>query len=49
MTIGSPAFWVALHLTAVYFRDELQHVGDVSEQKIKCRPIGIREKGGVRL
>ena len=27
----------------------LQHVGDVSEQKIKCRPIRTREIGGVRL
>ena len=35
MTIGHPAFFL-LYLTEVHFRGELQHVGDVSEQKIKC-------------
>ena len=33
---GNPAFCLFLYLTGVYFRGELQHVGDVSEQKIKC-------------
>ena len=36
-------------LTGVHFRGELQHVADVSEQKIKCWPIRTREIGGVRL
>ena len=39
VTIGNPAFCPALYLTGVHFRGELQHVGNVSEQKIKCRPI----------
>ena len=42
MTIGNPAFILTLHLTGV-------HVGDVSEQKCKCRPIRTRETGGTRL
>ena len=29
--IGNPAFCLALYLTGVHFRGELQHVGDVSE------------------
>ena len=33
MTIGNPAFCLALYLTGVHFRGELQHVGDVSEKK----------------
>ena len=49
MTIGNPGFFLALYLTGVHFRAELQHVGDVSEQKFKCRPIRTREIGGVRL
>ena len=49
VTIGNPAFCIALYLTGVHFRGELQHVGDVSEQKIKRRPIRTREIGGVRL
>ena len=49
MTIGNPAFCLALHLTGVHFREELQYVGEVSEQKCKCRPIRTREMGGVRL
>ena len=48
MTIGNPAFCLALCLTGVHFRGELQHVGDVSEQKINCWPIRTRERGGVR-
>ena len=36
MTIGNPAFGVTLYLTGVHFRGELQHVGHVGEQKIKC-------------
>ena len=49
VTIGNPAFCLVLCLTGVHFRGELQHVGDVNEQKIKCRPIRIREIDGVRL
>ena len=49
VTIGNPAFCLALYLTGVHFRGELQHVRDVSEQKIKCRPIRTREISGVRL
>ena len=49
MTIGNPVFCFALYLTDVHFRGELQHVGDVKEQKIKCGPIRTREIGGVRL
>ena len=33
----------------VHFRGELQHVGDVSQQEIKCRPIRTREIGGATL
>ena len=35
MTTGKPAFYLALYLTGVHFPGELQHVGDVCEQKIK--------------
>ena len=44
-----PSFCFALYLTGVHFPGELHHVGDVSEQKIKCGPIRTREIGGVRL
>ena len=49
VTIGNPAFCLFLYLTGVHFRGELQHGGDVSQQKIKCRPIRTREIGGVSL
>ena len=49
MTIGNPAFCLALYLTGVHFRGELQHIGHVGGQKIKCRPIRTREIGGARL
>ena len=49
VTIGNPAFCLALHLTGVHFRGKLQHAGDVSEQKIKCRSIRTREIRGARL
>ena len=49
VTIGNPAFCLALYLTGVLFQGEFQHVGDVSEQNIKCQPIKTRETGGVRL
>ena len=49
VTIGNPVFCLTLYLTGILFRGELQHVGDVSQQKIKCRPIRTREIGGVRL
>ena len=34
VTIGNPAFCLALYLTGVHFWGELQHIGDVNEQKI---------------
>ena len=49
VTIRNSAFFLALYLTGVHFRRELQHVGDVSKQKIMCRPIRTREIGGVTL
>ena len=49
MTIGNPAFCLALYLTGVHFRRELQHVCDMLGQKIKCRLIRTQEIGGVRL
>ena len=36
MTIENPAFCLALYLTGVHFRGDLQHLGHVGEQKIKC-------------
>ena len=39
VTFGNPAFCLALHSTGVQFRGKLQHVGDVSEPRVKCRPI----------
>ena len=44
-----PAFCLFLYLTGLHFRGELQHGGDISQQKTKCRPIRIREIGGVSL
>ena len=32
MTVGSPAFYLALYLTGVHFRGPLQHGGHVGEQ-----------------
>ena len=49
VTIGNPAFCLFLYLTGVHFRGKLQHIGYVSPQKIKCRPIRTREIGGVTL
>ena len=49
VTIGSPAFCLFIYLDGVHFRGELQHVGDVSQYKIKCRPIRTQEIGGVSL
>ena len=49
VTIGNLAFCFALYLTGVHFRGELQHVGHVGEQKIKCRPIRTRDISGVGL
>ena len=42
VTIGNPAFCLALYLTDVDFRRELQHVGHIGEQKIKGQPIRTR-------
>ena len=49
MTIRNTAFCLALYLTGVHFRGELQHVGDVGERKTQCGPIRTREIGGARL
>ena len=38
-----------LYLTGIHFRGELQHGGDVSQQKVKCRPIRTREIGATTL
>ena len=35
VTIGNPAFFLALYLTGVCFRGKLKHVGHVGEQEIK--------------
>ena len=35
VTIANPVFRLALYLTGVHFRGELQHAGHVGEQKIK--------------
>ena len=48
-TIGNPAICLTLYLTGVHFRCELQHVGQLCKQKIKCQPIRTREIAGVRL
>ena len=42
-------FELCLSLTGIRFQGELQHVGDVIEQKFKCRPIRTTEIVGVRL
>ena len=49
VTTVYPAFCLFLYLTVLHFRGELQHRGDISQQKIKCRPIRTREIGGVLL
>ena len=49
VTIGNPVFCLALNLTGVHFRGELQHVGHVGWQKTKCQPIRNKEIGGARL
>ena len=49
VTIGNLAFCFFLCLFGVHFRGELQHVGDVSEQKIKCWPIRTWEIRGTKL
>ena len=49
MAIANPAFCLFLYLTGAHFRGELQHGRDVSQQKIKYRPIRTREIGGVTL
>ena len=49
MAIGNTAFCRFLCLTGVHFRGKLQHGGNVSQYKIKCRSIRTREIGGVSL
>ena len=49
VTIVLPAFCLFLYLTGVHFRGKLQHRGDVSQQKIRCRPIRTRKIGSVSL
>ena len=36
VTIRNPAFFLFIYLTGIHFLGKLQHVRDVSEQKIKC-------------
>ena len=36
VTIGNPAFCLLLYLTGIHIRGEVQHFGDVSEQKTMC-------------
>ena len=36
VTVGNLAFCLFLYLTVTHFRGELQHVGDIIEQKFKC-------------
>ena len=47
VTIGNSDFFP--YSTGVHFWAELQHVGHVGGQKIKCRPIRTPEIGGVGL
>ena len=49
VTIGIPAFCLAIYLTEVHFWGELQHLGHVGKQKIKCWPIKTWELADVRL
>ena len=49
VTIGNPAFCLALYLNGVHFRDELQYVGHVGKLKIKCQSVKTREIAVVRL
>ena len=49
LIIGNSAFYLALYLTGVHFRGELQQVSTVSEQKLNCRPNRTRKIGGFRL
>ena len=49
MKIGNPAFCLFLYLSGVHFQGELQHGCDVSQQKIKHRPIRTREIGAVSV
>ena len=45
VSIGNPGFCLALYLTDLHFRGELQHVSDASKQKVKCESIRAREIG----
>ena len=49
VTIANPAFCLLLYLTGAHLRGKLQHGSDVSQQKIKSRPIRTWEIGGVAL
>ena len=49
LSMRQSAFCLPLHLTSVHFRGELQYLGHVDGQKIKCQPIRNREIGGVKL
>ena len=46
---SNAAYWLALYLTGVHFRGELQYVRDVSEQNLKCRTSRTQEMGNGRL
>ena len=45
----NPSLCLAWFLTDEHFLGELQHVDDVSAQKVKSGPIRTREIGGVIL
>ena len=49
MTIGNPAFCLFLNLTGVHFQGELQHSGDVSQQKSSADQAELAKIGGVSL
>ena len=36
MTIGNLVFRLFLYLTGIHFQGNLQHVGDISEQKLSA-------------
>ena len=49
VTVGNPAFCLALYFTGVYFRGELQPFSHVDGQKIKCQPFRTQKISGVRM
>ena len=49
VTNSYPDFCLTFPLTGVHFQGELQRDGDVSEQKLKYRPIRTRQIIDIRL